>query len=132
MVRKQLLRAHEHSTESLLGKVKSESDQNKLSLNITYYPVFNSQKIVYLLKCRICGEAPYVGKAKSKFRARFRNYKNGHRSHIKKKSSITTTFLWALWPTKSQWDWRFAVDINWTMWNTRTAEIEGNILAKQA
>ena len=84
MARKQLLQAHEHSRESLLGKVKSESDQNKLSLNITYYPVFNSQKIVYLLKCRICGEAPYVGKAKTKFRARFRNYKNPHRSHIKK------------------------------------------------
>ena len=28
----------------------------------------NSQKVVYLLKCRICGEAPYVGKAKTKFR----------------------------------------------------------------
>ena len=25
------------------------------------------QKVVYLLKCRICGEAPYVGKAKTKF-----------------------------------------------------------------
>ena len=24
----------------------------------------NSQKVVYLLKCRICGEAPYVGKEK--------------------------------------------------------------------
>ena len=64
--------------------MKSESDQNKLSLNITYYPVFNSQKIAYLLKCRICGETPYVGKAKTKFRARFCNYKNAHRSHIKK------------------------------------------------
>ena len=27
----------------------------------------NSQKIVYLLKCRICGEAPYVSKAKTVF-----------------------------------------------------------------
>ena len=49
MVRKQLLRAREHSRESLLEKVKSESDQNKLSLNITCYPIFNSQKVVYLL-----------------------------------------------------------------------------------
>ena len=92
MVRKQLLRAREHSRESLLKKVKSESDQNKLSLNITCYPVFNSQKVVYLLKCRICREAPYVGKAKAKFRARFRYYKNAHRSHRKKTSSITAMF----------------------------------------
>ena len=31
----------------------------------------NSQKIAYLLKYRTCGEAPYFGKAKTKFRARF-------------------------------------------------------------
>ena len=43
----------------------------------------NSQKVVYLLKCRICGEAPYVGKAKIKFSIRFDNYKSRHRSHRK-------------------------------------------------
>ena len=32
--------------------------------------------MLYLLKCRICGEAPYVGKAKTKFRARFNNYES--------------------------------------------------------
>ena len=178
MVRKQVLRAREHSRESLLEKVKSESNQRKLTFNITYYPVFqnvrnilqelhilltpdqehkkvfqdipvvgfrngkslkdhlvraklpnaeiagwsescgkgncqvcdyicdtdafttkacgetfkiqsgilncNSQKVLYLLKCRICGEAPYVGKAKTKFRARFNNYKSAHRSYRKK------------------------------------------------
>ena len=42
MVRKQDLRAREHSRESLLEKVKSESDQNKLIFNITYYPVFQN------------------------------------------------------------------------------------------
>ena len=31
----------------------------------------NSQKVVYLLKCGICVDAPYVGKTKTKFRARF-------------------------------------------------------------
>ena len=92
MIRKQVLWTREHSRESLLEKVKSESDQNKLSLNITCYPVFNSQKVVYLLKCRICREAPYVGKAKAKFRARFCYYKNAHRSHRKKTSSITAMF----------------------------------------
>ena len=158
MVRKQVLRAREHSRESPLKKVKSESNQRKLTFNITYYPVFqnvrnilqefhilltpdqehkkvfqdipveiagrsescgkgncqvfdyicdtdafttkacgetfkiqsgilncNSQKVVYLLKCRICGEAPYVGKAKTKFRARFNNYKSAHRSYRKKR-----------------------------------------------
>ena len=40
MVRKQVLRAREHSRESLLEKVISESNQDKLTFNITYYPVF--------------------------------------------------------------------------------------------
>ena len=178
MVRKQVLRAREHSRESLLEKVKSESNQDKLTFNIKYYPAFqnvrnilqelhilltpdkehkkvfqeipilgfrngkslkdhlvraklpnveitgssescgkrncqvcdficdtdtfstkacsetfkiqsgvlscNSQKVVYLLKCRICEETPYVGNAKTKFRARFNNYKNAHRSYRKK------------------------------------------------
>ena len=45
----------------------------------------NSQEVVYLLKCGICGEAPYVVKAKTKFRARFNNYKSAHRSYRKKR-----------------------------------------------
>ena len=151
MVRKQVLRAQGHSREGLLQKVKSESDQNKLAFNITYYLVFqnlrnmlqelhilltpnkehkkvfqdipescgkgncqvcdflcdtdgfstkicreklkiqsgilncNSQKVVYLLKCRICGEVPYVGKAKTKFRGKFNDYKSAHRSYRKKR-----------------------------------------------
>ena len=42
MVRKQVLRAREDSRESLLEKVKSESNQDKLAFNITYYPVFQN------------------------------------------------------------------------------------------
>ena len=42
MVRKQVLWGHEHSRESLLEKVKSESDQNKLTFNITYYAAFQN------------------------------------------------------------------------------------------
>ena len=34
----------------------------------------------------ICGEAPYIGKAKTKFRARFNNYKGAHRSYRKKRN----------------------------------------------
>ena len=45
---------------------------------------YNFQKVVYLLKCRICAEAPYVGKAKTKFRARFNDYKSLHMSYRKK------------------------------------------------
>ena len=44
-----------------------------------------SQKVVNPLKCRICGEASYVGEAKTKFRARFNNYKSAHRSYRKKR-----------------------------------------------
>ena len=29
-----------------------------------------------LLKCKVCGEVPYLGKAKTKFRYRFNNYKS--------------------------------------------------------
>ena len=44
----------------------------------------NSQRVVYLLKCRICGETPFVGKAKIKFRARFNHCKSAHESYRKK------------------------------------------------
>ena len=43
-VRKQILRTREHSREDLLKKVKSESDPNKLTFNITYYPVFQKER----------------------------------------------------------------------------------------
>ena len=39
----------------------------------------NSEEVLYLLKCKVCGKAPYVGKAKTKFRYRFNNYKSKHR-----------------------------------------------------
>ena len=42
MIRKQVLPAREHSGESLLAKVKSESDQKKLTFNITDYPAFQN------------------------------------------------------------------------------------------
>ena len=42
MISKQVLLTREHSRESLLKKVKSESDQNKLTFNIIYYPVFQN------------------------------------------------------------------------------------------
>ena len=45
--------------------------------------IFNSQKVIFLFKCRICEEAPYVGKEKMKFRVRFKSYKSVHMSYRK-------------------------------------------------
>ena len=173
MIRKQILRAREHSRKDLLEREKTETSEPNLTFNITYYPVFqkirnalqelhlllapdkehkkvfpnvavvgfrsgkslkdylvratlpkanetgrcepcgkkiclvcnsirttttfiteacgeilkiqsgplncNSEKVLYLLKCKVCGEAPYVGKAKTKFRYKFNNYKSKQR-----------------------------------------------------
>ena len=170
MIRKQILRAREHSRKDLLEREKAKTSEPRLTFNITYYPVFqnirnilqelhlllapdkehkkvfpnvpvvgfrnsknlkdylvraalpktnetgrceprgkkaclvcnsirttatftteacgevfkiqsgplncNSEKVLYLLKCKVCGEAPYVRKAKTKFRHRFNNYKS--------------------------------------------------------
>ena len=35
------------------------------------------------MKCKVCGEVPYVGKTKTKFRYRFDNYKSKHRAFRK-------------------------------------------------
>ena len=43
----------------------------------------DSEKVLYLLKCKVCGGVPYVGKAKTKFRYRFNNYKSKHRAFRK-------------------------------------------------
>ena len=177
MIRKQILRAREHSRKDLLEREKAKTSEPRLTFNITYYPVFqnirnilqelrlllapdkehkrvfpdvpvvgfrngkslkdylvraalpkpnetgrcepcgkktclvcnsirttttfttevcgevfkiqsgplncNSEKVLYLLKCKVCGEAPYVGKAKTKFRYRFNNYKSKHRAFRK-------------------------------------------------
>ena len=39
----------------------------------------DSEKVLCLLKCKICGEVPYGGKAKTKFCYRFDNYESKHR-----------------------------------------------------
>ena len=43
----------------------------------------DSEKVFYLLKRRVCGEAPYVGKANTKFCYRFNYYKSKHRAFRK-------------------------------------------------
>ena len=50
----------------------------------------NSQKLGYLFKFKICGEAPYIGKTKAKFGLRFKNYKSPVTVSKEKTSSVTT------------------------------------------
>ena len=49
----------------------------------------NSEKVIYLLRCKIVDDTPYVGKPKTKFRFRFNNYKSKHRSFRKGKQNVT-------------------------------------------
>ena len=53
----------------------------------------NSEKVLYLLKCKVCGEAPYIGKAKIKFRYRFNNYKSKHRAFRKGNQKISQKLI---------------------------------------
>ena len=42
VIRKQILRAREYSRKDLLEREKAETSEPKLTLNITYYPVFQN------------------------------------------------------------------------------------------
>ena len=48
----------------------------------------DSEKVLYLQRCKICDHTPYVGKAKTKFRLRFNNHKSKHRSFRKGKQNL--------------------------------------------
>ena len=48
----------------------------------------NSEKVLYLLKCKIWDDTPCAGKAKTKFYSQFHNYKNKHRSVRKGKQNV--------------------------------------------
>ena len=52
----------------------------------------NSYKDTYFLRCRICGEGPYLGKAKTKFRARFNNHESAHKSYRRKRKVLQQRF----------------------------------------
>ena len=49
---------------------------------------YNSEKVLYLLRYKICDDTPYVGNAKTKFRLQFNNYKSKHRSFRKGKQNV--------------------------------------------
>ena len=42
VIRKQMLRAQEHSRKDLLEREKIDTSKPKLTFNITYYPVFEN------------------------------------------------------------------------------------------
>ena len=44
---------------------------------------YDSEKVMYLSKCKAFGEVPFVGKAKTEFHERFNNYKTKHRAFRK-------------------------------------------------
>ena len=48
----------------------------------------NSEKVLYLLRCKICDDTPYVGKVKTKFRLWFNSYKSKHQSFRKRKQNV--------------------------------------------
>ena len=56
----------------------------------------NSEKAIYLLRPKICDDTPYVGKAKTKFRLRFNNYKSKLRSFRKENKCTTEALLLSL------------------------------------
>ena len=47
-----------------------------------------SGKVLQLLRCKFCDDTLYVGKAKTKFRNQFNNYKSKHRSSRKGKHNV--------------------------------------------
>ena len=63
------------------------------------------------MKCRICCEAPYVGKTKTKFRGRFNNYKSAHRPYRKKRKESQQRFHEHFWQHNHNEtdDWQFTL-----------------------
>ena len=54
---------------------------------------WDSEKGLYLLKRKVCGEVPYIEKAKTKFRYRFNNYKNKQKAFRKGNQKVTQTLF---------------------------------------
>ena len=49
---------------------------------------FNSEKVLYLLRCKTCGDTPNVGKSKANFYLPFNIYKSKHQSFRKEKQNV--------------------------------------------
>ena len=50
--------------------------------------ICDSEKLLYILKFKVCGQVLYVGKGKIKFLYRFNNFKTKHRTFRKENLSI--------------------------------------------
>ena len=48
----------------------------------------NSEKVLYLLRCKTCGNTPYVGKSKTNFYLPFNIYKSKHQCFRKEKQNV--------------------------------------------
>ena len=90
MIRKQILRAREHYRktslvcDSISTTTTFTTETCQETFKIQKGPLnCDSEKVLYLLKCKVCGDVPYVGKAKTKFRYRFNNYKSKNRAFRK-------------------------------------------------
>ena len=59
------------------------SHTTKRSYNINYQLDCNSNNVVYLIICKVCGQQ-YVGSTSTKFRLRFNNHKSRLRAHSRK------------------------------------------------
>ena len=59
------------------------SHTTKRSYNINYQLDCNSNNVVYLITCKVCG-LQYVGSTSTKFRLRFNNHKSRLRAHSRK------------------------------------------------
>ena len=57
----------------------------------------NSEKVLYLLRCKTCDDTSYVGKVKTKFRLRFNTYKSKHQSFRKGKQRTREAFSFTLY-----------------------------------
>ena len=76
-----LLLTHNKEHQKVFPNVPVTTEASQESFKIQSGPLTcDSEKIIYLLISKVCSEVPYVGKAKTKFRYRFNNYKSKHRA----------------------------------------------------
>ena len=90
----------------------------------------DSEKVLDQLKCKVCDEVPYVGKAKTKFRYRFNNYKSKYRAFGKGHPKVPQKLFhthYCLDGHSGIEDWDFVIFL--AMRNTCATERKRNIFA---
>ena len=93
--------------------------------------VCDSEKAFYLLKCKVCGEVLYIGKAKTKFRYGFNNCKSKRRAFRKGNRKVPQKLFhthYCLDGLSNIEDWNFIIfEQCETMCNWRKEKHFGNI-----